>query len=404
MTALRQVEERARVPFARAELSAEAKEGLRRVADSGWLTTGPEVAEFEREFASFVGATHAIGVASCTAAIELALRAMRLPQGAKVLSSTNTFCGAVSAIVHAGLRPVLADIDARTLMPNEETVRRAVARAGGADAMVIVHFAGYPAPVEGLARAAGLGLDRVVEDAAHAVGAAVANRPVGSISRATCFSFYATKNLPIGEGGMVTTDDDTIAEHVRRSRLHGMSRDAWKRYLPGAGWRYGVEEIGLKANMTDLQAAIGRGQLTRFTEWQRRRSWIADRYDERLRRVPGLGLPARPREGRHAWHLYVVRVTPSFGVRRDELIAALSERGVDCSVHFIPVHQLTYLGGVLGVQPPASDFPIAEATSEEVLSLPFFPGLTNHDVDRVCAAIVEVQRSSRAHSMRGGAQ
>src|SRR6266540_37349 len=220
-----------RIPFARAEICEEARAASARVLESGWLTTGPEVVAFEREFAEWVHAGNAVAVASCTAAIELALRALGLPRGAKVLTSTMTFCGAVHAIVHAGLVPVLADV-------------------------------------------AGLPLGRVVEDAAHALGTLVGTRPVGTVSAATCFSFYATKNLPIGEGGMVTTDDPAIADHVRRARLHGMSRDAWKRYLPGSTWRYDVGVAGLKANMTDLQAAIGRAQLRRFAGWQDRRAQL----------------------------------------------------------------------------------------------------------------------------------
>src|SRR6266540_5126913 len=262
------------VPFARAEICEEARAASARVLESGWLTTGPEVVAFERELAEWVHADHGVAVASCTAAIELALRALGLPPGSKVLTSTMTFCGAVHAIVHAGLVPVLADVDPVTLCSDAAACAAASRRVGGVDAMVVTHYAGFPAPVEELAEAAGLPLGRVVEDAAHALGTLVGTRPVGTVSAATCFSFYATKNLPIGEGGMVTTDDPAIADHVRRARLHGMSRDAWKRYLPGSTWRYDVGVAGLKANMTDLQAAIGRAQLRRFAGWQDRRAQL----------------------------------------------------------------------------------------------------------------------------------
>src|SRR5690606_9665701 len=193
------------------------------------------------------------------------------------------------------------------------------AAGDGADAMLVLHFAGYPAPVEELAAAAGLPLSHVVEDAAHALGTWVGDRPVGALSRASCFSFYATKNLPIGEGGMVATDDEELAAWVRRARLHGMSADAWRRYAPGGSWRYSVDEAGLKANLTDLAAAIGRAQLTHLDGWQIRRHEIAARYNAALAGVPGLELPPAPVKGRHAWHLYVVHVTPEFGVERDAL-------------------------------------------------------------------------------------
>src|SRR5947199_1185127 len=179
--------------------------------------------------------------------------------------------------------------------------------------MLVLHDGGYPAPLRELADAAGLPLDRVIEDAANALGTRVGDEQVGTISAATCFSFYATKNLPIGEGGMITTANPDLAERVRRGRLHGMSRDAWKRYLPGNGWRYSVDEPGLKANMTDVQAAIGRAQLPHLPAWQARREGLAARYDQELGDVEGIAPAARPARGRHAWHLYVCTVEDSFG-------------------------------------------------------------------------------------------
>ena len=290
MTALASQATRAAVPFARTPMAAGAADAVSRVLASGWVTTGPEVVAFEQDFADLVQAAHAVAVSSCTAALELSLRALRLPPESAVLVPTVTFCGAVNAVLHAGLRPVLVDVDAETLMPDECTTADAVRRSGPVAASMVMHYAGYPADVAALAAAAGLVPARVVEDAAHAVGATAGGRPVGSgPAIATCFSFYATKNLPIGEGGMVTTPDHDLAEYVERCRLHGMSRDAWRRYLPGAPWRYTVEEAGLKANMTDIQAAVGRRQLTELAAWQRRR----ERDRGPLRREPGR--PARHR-------------------------------------------------------------------------------------------------------------
>ena len=390
-----------RIPFAVTEISPEAHDAVAQVLSSGWVTTGPQVLEFEREFARHVGAEHAVAVASCTAAIELALRALQLPPGAKVLTSTMTFCGAVHAIVHAGLRPVLVDVNPHTLMPDADTTVRASYLAGGVDAMVALHFAGHPAPVREMALAAGLPLDRVVEAAAHAVGTWADGVPVGSTSAATCFSFYATKNLPIGEGGMVTTDDETVADRIRRMRLHGMSRDAWKRYLPGAAWRYEVDVAGLKANMTDIQAAIGRAQLRHLDEWQRRRADLADQYDRELFGVPGLGHPARPERGQHAWHLYVVQVDERrAGIDRDGLVAALDDRGIGTSVHFIPVHRQPYFQRLLG--DTWAGFPAADAAFERILSLPLHPRLTAEDVDRVCLALLDILAARRVPRPRSG--
>jgi dTDP-4-amino-4,6-dideoxygalactose transaminase len=382
-----------RIPFAKTEISVEAQAASARVLASGWITTGPEVLEFEREFAALVGAEHAVAVASCTAAIEISLRALRLPRGSKVLTSTMTFCGAVHAIVHAGLEPVFVDVNARTLMPDGETVADAVRRTGPVDAMVVLHFGGFPAPVEEMAAAAGLPLTRVIEDAAHAIGTKVGDRSVGTISAATCFSFYATKNLPIGEGGMITTEDPELADYARQVRLHGMSRDAWKRYLPGSGWRYEVDLAGIKANMTDVQAAIGRGQLLHFAEWQDRRRELAQAYNRRLSRIRGLHTPPSPDQGEHAWHLYVVQLDPSFGMDRDTFMAQLSQRGVDCSVHFIPNHQQPYFQRLLADQVSQS-FPVADAVFPRIVSLPFYPGLTEEQIDRVCEEIDGLRTST----------
>jgi dTDP-4-amino-4,6-dideoxygalactose transaminase len=232
--------------------------------------------------------------------------------------------------------------------------------------------------------------DRVVVDAAHAVGTYTGAIPVGSGCGATCFSFYATKNLPLGEGGMVTTDDPDRAEWLRRARLHGMTADAWRRYLPGGNWRYNVAEAGLKANMTDLQAAMGRAQLTHLPAWQRRRAEIAARYDEQLAGLPGVRLPHRPSpaDGLHAWHLYPVRLQPVHGIDRDGVIAQLADRAVGTSVHFIPVHQLSYFrrhtlippGGLAG----------ADALSEQLLSLPIYPRLSDDQVDAVGAVLTDI--------------
>jgi perosamine synthetase len=368
-------------------ITAEARRAVAQVLESGWVTTGPQVAEFEREFATFLGVEQAVAISSCTAAIELALRALRLPAGAKVLTSTMTFCGAVNAILHAGHQPVLCDINPDTLMPDPATTEAAVRTVGGVDAALVLHFAGYPAPVQEIAEAARLPLDRVIEDAAHALGTRVGNRAVGTISAATCFSFYAPKNLPIGEGGMVTTMSSALADQVRRSRLHGMSRDSWKRYLPGSSWRYTVEAAGLKANMTDVQAAIGRAHLGQFPSWQDRRNELAARYDERLGMIEGIILPHRPTTGRHAWHLYVVRVQPSFGLDRDRFIAELADSGIDCSVHFIPLHQQPYLREL----DATGRFPIADEVFEQIVSLPFYQSLTDDEVDHVCEVIASMK-------------
>ena len=373
------------VPFCRTEITPEAQQAAVRVLASGWVTMGAESIAFEQEFGAWVDAPHTVAVSSCTAAIQLALTGLGLPPGAPVLTPTLTFCGAVQAIVHAGLRPVLVDTDEATLTVSAEGVAKAARH--GAAAMVIQHMAGYPVDGAELAEAAGIPDGNVVEDAAHGLGATVGGRPVGSFSRAGCFSFYATKNLPIGEGGAITTTDGDLAERWRRMRLHGMSGDAWRRYHRSGTWRYTVEEAGMKANFTDLQAAIGREQLRRLPAWQQRRAAIAARYDAQLAGIEGLELPPRPAADTHAWHLYIVRIHHRpFGIDRDTAAERLAEAGIGTSVHFIPVHHLPYFRNLLGLE-ACGELSAADQIFPRLLSLPMFPGLTDSDVDRVCEAL-----------------
>jgi dTDP-4-amino-4,6-dideoxygalactose transaminase len=375
------------LPFANAEIVPEAQQAALRVLRSGWLTMGPETQGFERELAAYLGARQVVAVSSCTAAVELALRALRLPPGAAVLTPSLTFCGAVAPILHAGLRPVLVDVDAGTLLPTPDTVAVAARRAGRPAAMIVQHMAGHPADVTALASAAGLAPSAVIEDAAHGLGGQDREGPVGAVSQAACLSFYATKNLPIGEGGAVATCDDRLADYLRSARLHGLSKDAWRRYLPGGSWRYDVTDPGMKANITDLQAAIGRAQLRHLPAWQARREELAARYDAALAGLPGLTLPRRPAHGRHAWHLYQVRVGPAYRLSRDLLIEELTRRGIGTSVHFIPVHKLSAFAAALGTQECGS-VPVTDQIAEEILSLPMYPALTDDDVDRVAEALL----------------
>jgi perosamine synthetase len=373
------------VPFCRTEIVPEAQQAAVRVLGSGWVTMGAEAIAFEQEFGAWVGARHTVSVSSCTAAIEMALTALGLPPGAPVLTPTLTFCGAVQAIVHAGLRPVLVDADTETLTVSAEGVAKAA--RNGAAAMVIQHMGGYPVDGAELATAAGIPAVNIVEDAAHGLGATVGGRPVGSFSRAACFSFYATKNLPIGEGGALTTTDGDLAERWRRMRLHGMSRDAWRRYDRSGTWRYTVEDAGMKANFTDLQAAIGREQLHHLGAWQQRRAAIAARYDAQLGGVRGLALPPRPVADTHAWHLYAVRIEHrAFGMDRDTVSDRMAEAGIGTSVHFIPVHHLPHFRDLLGLE-ACGELAVADRIFPQLLSLPMHPGLTDSDVDRVCEAL-----------------
>lgn len=379
------------VPFATCHITPAARAQVLDTMSSGWLTSGRRTEQFEEKFAAWVGARQAVAVSSCTAALELSLRALGLPAGAAVLTPTLTFCGAVHAIVHSGLRPVLVDTDEDTLIVSASALARAQVERPAA--LIVQHMGGYPADTAALADAAGLPFERVIEDAAHGLGAASGGHRVGTTAQASCFSFYATKNLPIGEGGAITTADDEFADRLRVTRQHGMTRDAWRRYMPGANWQYQVEESGLKANFTDLQAAIGLGQLAHLSRWQSRRAEIAARYDEQLRDVAGIALPPRPIDGVHAWHLYIVRVRPRYRMTRDELASELAARGIGTSVHFIPVHRFQYFRRLLGDQ--RAQLRVTERIADQLLSLPMHPHLTDQEIDYVCAQIAERHRSRK---------
>jgi dTDP-4-amino-4,6-dideoxygalactose transaminase len=377
------------IPFCRTEITHDAQQAALRVMAGGWVTMGAESVAFEEEFASWVGAPHAVAVSSCTAAIQMALTALDLPPGSPVLTPTLTFCGAVQAIVHARLRPVLIDADERTLAVSPDAVAAAAKR--GAAAMVTQHMAGYPVDSAELAAAAGLSMDYVVEDAAHGLGATIGGHAIGADARAACFSFYATKNLPIGEGGAITTTDGELAERFRRMRLHGMSGDAWRRYHKSGSWRYTVADSGMKANFTDIQAAIGRAQLQSLSRWQYRRAEIAAHYDTLLADVAGLQLPPRPLDDLHAWHLYIVRVGAEYGTPRDEVVDALAAAGIGTSVHFIPVHHQPYFRDLLGPD-ECDSLPVADAIFPQLLSLPLHPGLSDADIEQVCEALAVLAR------------
>jgi perosamine synthetase len=280
-------------------------------------------------------------------------------------------------------------------MPDAATTAAAVEREGPVDAMVALHFGGYPAPVAEMAEAAGLPLTRVIEDAAHALGTSVGDQAVGTVSAATCFSFYATKNLPIGEGGMVTTADPAIAEHVRRARLHGMSRDAWKRYGPGGSWFYSVEEPGFKYNMTDVAAAIGLWQLRKQERFHRRRVEIVEAYSLAFSAEEALEPPVQRPHVEHAWHLYVVRLRPErLRINRDMLIETLKERGVGTSVHFIPLHLHPYWQA----QQPGS-LPNAEDAFSRCLSLPIYPDLSVDEQQHVIESVEQIVAAHRRRAL-----
>jgi len=378
------------VPFHRPDIGEEEIAAVVETLRSGWLTVGPKTHEFERAFADATGAPQAIAVNSCTAALHLALDALELPPDAEVITSTLTFTATASTIVHAGARPVLADVTPDTLNLDPCDVERRITNR--TRAIVPVHFAGHPAAMDELVRVARRHDLRLIEDAAHALPASYRGRRIGTIGDVTAFSFYATKNLTTGEGGMLTTADGVLAERMRMRSLHGMNRDSWRRYN-GGPWRYDISYPGFKYNMTDLAAAMGLVQLRRLPALHRRRQEIAALYTILLSDVPELRLPVTRPEVEHAWHLYVVRLRPErLHLTRDTLIELLKAEGIGTSVHFIPLHLHSYYRRTLGVS--AENFPVASEAAETMLSLPLHTLMSDDDVRAVAGTL---QRILRAH-------
>lgn len=364
------------------------------VADSmrnGWLTTGPKVKEFESAFASASGVKHAIAVNSCTAALKLALVAFGVGPGDEVIMPALTFVAGAECVKQLGAEPVFCDVDEETLCITPASIRAVV----GPKTKVVIpmHYGGQPAGIQKIVDSLQpLGI-AVLEDAAHAVGTLDGGKWPGSFSDAAAYSFYATKNITSAEGGMLLTNRDDIADKVRILSLHGMDRDAWKRYMKGGTWKYDVVEFGYKCNLPDMAAALALSQLAKLKTMQDRRDHIAQRYMAALGGIPGLKplvrIPDAP--DRHSWCVFAITVGEAAGISRDDLIEELRRRNIGTSVHFIPTHQFSAYRNT-----KRGDLSATERVGQRMLSLPLYPSMTDADVDDVIAALNESVPASRA--------
>jgi perosamine synthetase len=389
------------VPFFRPSITdAEVKE-VEDTLRSGWLTTGPKTKRFEAEFAAAVGAPHAVAVNSCTAALHLAIEALGLRPGQGVLVPTLTFAATAEVIRYFGAHPVLVDCDPVTLNLDLADVERRLAEqktAGGVVGIVPVHYAGLMldvAAVRALAVRHGLW---VVEDAAHAFPAAWRPSPSSEWQRCgdrtsdvACFSFYANKTITTGEGGMAVTADERLAERMRVMSLHGLSRDAWRRYQKGGSWNYDIVAPGFKYNMTDVAAALGLQQLRRAEALRLERQAVAHRYLQELAGLKAVELPPGSADRVHSWHLFAIRLElEALTVTRDVVVEALAERGVQCSVHWKPLHLHPYYAATYGYA--AEQFPAAAGVWPRLVSLPIFPGMLEEELCHVLESVRMVCR------------
>lgn len=374
------------LPFSPPAISEQEIEAVVDTLRSNWITTGPKTKQFEQEFAAYVKADSALALNSCTAGMHVALATLGIGPGDEVITTPMTFCSSVNVIEHVGATPILADIEADTLTIDPAQVAQKITPR--TKALLVVHYAGHPAdmkPIQTLAQQHNLA---IIEDAAHAIPASYEGQMVGTLGDFAAFSFYATKNLTTAEGGMLTGQPEQI-DKARVLSLHGMNRDAWKRYTAEGSWYYEVVAPGFKYNMTDIQAAIGRVQLQRLDEMQRRRREIVQQYTAAFSAIPALQPPIERPNVSSAWHLYVLRLNlDKLTIKRGQFIEELKTRQIGSSVHFIPIHLHPYYADKYGWQP--GDFPTAYAEYQRVLSLPLHPGLTDDEVADVIAAVREI--------------
>jgi perosamine synthetase len=380
------------LPFHKALIEEEEISAVLGVLKSGWLTTGPRVLEFEAAFARYTGAGHSLAVNSCTAALHLALAAIGLAEGDEVILPTMTFAASAEVVLYFKARPILVDCQSESFHADPEQILRAI--SSRTRAILPVHFAGSPCDMDSILDLARNHDLSVIEDAAHALPSSYKGKRIGTLGDMTCFSFYATKTLTTGEGGMVTTENPEYAERMRLLSLHGISKDAWRRYTAEGSWRYDILEAGYKYNLTDLQAALGLAQLAKCDQMRARRVAIAERYNEALACLDAFAIPATPHDGEHAWHLYVIQVNQSaLSIGRDRVIEELNTRGIGTSVHFIPLHLHTLYRENFGYR--SGQFPNAEKHFERAISLPIYPGMSSDDVDRVIAVLCDVASEYR---------
>jgi dTDP-4-amino-4,6-dideoxygalactose transaminase len=380
------------LPFARPSISDEDVERVIETLRSGWLTVGPRTREFQEAVAQYIGVEKAAAVHSCTAGLHLSLFAFGVTTGDEVILPALNFAAAPNTVVHMGAKPVLVDVDPVTLNVTPEIIEEAV--TDRTKVAIPVHFAGRPCRTEeilALGRARNI---KILADGAHAIGASYDGKRVGSRADATSFSFYVTKGITTGEGGIVTSPDGDLIDRLARLSLHGMSSDAWKRYSDRGPWYYEILEPGYKYNMNDMQAALGLCQFERVDEFREARARIAHLYRDGLASEDAVTLPEEYDGGLHAWHLFPIQIDLDvIKIDRDRFLLALLEEGVGVSVHFIPIHYHPFYRKYFDHRPGA--FPVTEEYFSRAISLPIYPTMSEDDGRDVVRAVTKLLRYYR---------
>jgi len=375
------------LPFHRSWFGPEEENEIVDTLRSGWITTGPKTKKFEAEFAKYTAAKHCVAVNSCTAALHLAYAALGIGHGDEVLTTPFTFAATANVAVHLGATPKFADIDSETLNISPEEIAKKVTKK--TKVIVPVHYVGQPCEMDEIMKIARDGKIPVVEDAAHATESVYKDKKVGSISDMTAFSFYATKNMTTGEGGALTTSRDDLIDRIRMLSLHGMSKDAWKRYSKEEFKNYEIVYPGYKYNMFDIQSSLALHQLKKIDMfWELRRRYV-EKYNEAFSKFPELKIVKINTHVKHAYHLYPVLLkTEMMKCTRDEFLGNLQKMNIGVSVHFIALHLHPYYRDTYGFS--RGDFPNAEYASDRVMTLPLFPRMNDLDVEYVISAVAHL--------------
>lgn len=383
------------IPFAKVSLAGNEFNYVNEVLKSGWLTTSSKALQFEKLFAGFVGAKYACTVNSCTAALHLAVEALGIKTGDKVLVPSLTFTATAEVLRYIGADPVFMDVEYGTSLVSPSILRKALRANPDAKAVILVHYGGQSsimtsADGEGIIDICRQNNVRIIEDAAHAFPSKFENRFIGSFGDVTCFSFYANKTITTGEGGMLVTDDENIYKRAKIMRLHGINRDVWERFTSDkCSWEYDIVAPGFKYNMPDINAAVGLAQLEKADYFRDQRQRCASYYFREFENIQAIDLPVcmGPIEN-HSWHLFPVIIRPEATVSRNEFIIQMKNAGIGTSVHYKPLHRMTYYRETYHLNP--DDFPNTERIWNGTVSLPIYPDLRDNELEYICQTIKEI--------------
>ncbi|MCP4569677.1 MAG: DegT/DnrJ/EryC1/StrS aminotransferase family protein [FCB group bacterium] len=380
------------VPFYRQSFGRKEIAEVTDTIKSGWITTGKKARLLEEKICAYVGARQAMAVNSCTAGMHLLLKASGIGPGDEVVTTPYTFASTSEAILYTGAKPVYCDINYDSLNIEADTAAAKLNRR--TKAILPVHIAGLPLHMDRFVSLVRSKKIKLFDDAAHAIGASYKGKMIGSIGDGSAFSFYATKNLTTGEGGMVTTRHAGLAKKIKLLSLHAMSKGAWKRYAKGGSWRYDLLDLGYKYNLSDMAASLGLVQFEKFDKLQAARKKAAARYIKNLQDIDALKMPLVEDCSDHAWHLFILRLRlKQLKINRDHFIDELNKRNIGTSVHFIPLFLQSYYRKNLNLN--RRDFPNADKAFREVITLPFFPDLKNAEIDYVCEVIETICRKQK---------